>query len=78
MTLDGHKYTFNGHGEFILIQSLNETLTIQVRMIEQVTTYSNQTLVGVGTVITAIVAKHVDSDAVQFEILNEKLVALVN
>ena len=78
MTLDGYKYTFNGHGEFILLQSLDETLTIQVRMIEPVTTYSNQTIVGVGTVISAIVVKHVDSDAVQFEILNDKLVALVN
>ena len=78
MTLDGHKYTFNGHGEFILLQSLDETLTTQVRMIEPATTHSNQTLVGVGTVITAIVAKHVDSDAVQFEIINDKLVALVN
>ena len=78
MTLDGHKYTFNGHGEFILLQSLDETLTIQVRMIEPATTHSNQTLVGVGTVISAIVAKHVDSDVVQFEILNDKLVALVN
>ena len=47
-------------------------------MIEPATTRSNQTLVGVGTVISAIVAKHVDSDAVQFEILNDKLVALVN
>ena len=78
VTLDGHKYTFNGHGEFILLQSLDKTLTIQVRMIEPITTYSNQTLVGVGTVVSAIVAKHVDSDAVQFEILNDKLVALVN
>ena len=78
VTLDGHKYTFNGHGEFILLQSLDETLTIQVRMIEPITTYSNQTLVGVGTVISAIVVKHVDSDAVQFEILNDKLVTLVN
>ena len=78
VTLDGYKYTFNGHGEFILLQSLDETLTIQVRMIEPITTYSNQTVVGVGTVISAIVVKHVDSDAVQFEILNDKLVALVN
>ena len=69
MTLDGHKYTFNGHGEFILLQSLDQTLTIQVRMIEPVTMHSNQTIVGVGTVISAIVAKHVDSDVVQFEML---------
>ena len=47
-------------------------------MIEPITTYSNKTLVGVGTVISAIVVKHVDSDGVQFEMLNNKLVALVN
>ena len=47
-------------------------------MIEPTTTHFNQTVVGVGTVISAIIAKHVDSDAVQFEIINDKLVALVN
>ena len=47
-------------------------------MIEPITTYSNQTVVNAGTVISAIVAKHVDSDAVQFEILHDKLIALVN
>ena len=79
VTLDGHKYTFNGHGEFTLIQSLDKSLTIQVRMTEPPTyNTSNQTLAGSGTVISAIVAKHIDSDTVQFELIDDKLVAIVN
>ena len=79
VTLDGHKYTFNGHGEFTLIQSLDKSLTIQVRMTEPLTNNaSNQTLVGSGTVISAIVAKHIDSDTVQFGLTDDRLVAIVN
>ena len=79
VTLDGHKYTFNGHGEFTLIQSLDKSLTIQVRMTEPPTNNaSNQTLAGSGTVISAIVAKHIDSDTVQFELIDNRLVAIVN
>ena len=36
---------------------------------------SNQTLAGSGTVISAIVAKHIDSDTVQFELIDDRLVA---
>ena len=79
VTLDQHKYTFNGHGEFTLIQSLDKSLTIQVRMTEPPTNNaSNQTLAGSGTVISAIVAKHIDSDTVQFELIDNRLVAIVN
>ena len=80
VTLDGHKYTFNGHGEFVLVQSLDESLIVQVRMTEPQTAIngSNQTLAGSGTVISALVARHNESDIVQFELVNDKLVALVN
>ena len=79
VTLDGYKFTFNGFGEFILIKSFDESLTIQVRMTEPSTNNaSNQTLAGSGTVISAIVAKHIDSDTVQFELIDKRLVAIVN
>lgn len=80
VSLDGYQYTFNGHGEFTLVQSLDELLDIQVRMIELVfyDGQSNTTLAGTGTVITAIVAKYNDSDTIQFELTNDELVALVN
>ena len=80
VTLDGHKYTFNGHGEFVLVQSLDESLIIQVRMTEPRTAInqSNQTLAGSGTSISALVARHNESDTVQFELLDDKIAALVN
>ena len=81
VSLDGHKFTFNGHGEFILLQSLDSSnLTIQARMIEP--EHTNQTGLDFqdegGTVITAVVAKHTKSDTVQFELVDHELVALVN
>ena len=79
VSLDGYKYTFNGHGEFTLIQSLDNSLNIQVRMTElNFTAESNNTLSGGGTVITAVVAKHTDSDTVQFESVSNDMVVLVN
>ena len=60
VTLDGHNYTFNGHGEFTLIQSLDKSHTIQVQMTELHTNNaSTQTLAGSGTVISAILAARV-------------------
>ena len=62
-----------------MAQSLDDSLMIQVRLTEPSRSNdSNQTLSGSGTVITAIVAKHNDSDTVQFEMFNDELVALVN
>ena len=39
---------------------------------------SNNTLFGGGTVITAVVAKHTESDTVQFESVSNDMVVLVN
>lgn len=79
VTLDGYKYTFNGHGEFVLVQSLDSSLNIQARMTElHIGNTNNRSLSGSGTVITAIVAKHKESNTVQFESFNNTLVALVN
>lgn len=79
VTLDGYQYTFNGHGEFTMIQSIDESLRIQVRMIEPPITTNGSNMSSSGTVITAIVAKHNESDTVQFEANNNgQVIAMVN
>ena len=66
MTLDGLKYTFNGKGEFILIETEDGSFTMQGRM-EPAKTANN--LNALGTVFTAIVAiQHETNTIVQFEI----------
>ena len=51
VTLDNHKYTFNGKGEFTLVETADLTFTLQGRMEQPMG--DNTTL---GTVFTAIVA----------------------
>ena len=69
VTLDGHKYTFNGKGEFTLIQTDSEVFSLQGRM-EQV--MDNEGLPAPGTAFTAIVAKQLQSNtSVQFEVIPE-------
>ena len=66
VTLDGLKYTFNGKGEFILIETEDATFTLQGRM-EPATTANG--VDAPGTVFTAIVAiQHETNTSVQFEI----------
>ena len=66
VTLDGLKYTFNGKGEFILIETEDGSFTMQGRM-EPAKTANN--LNALGTVFTAIVAiQHETNTIVQFEI----------
>ena len=66
VTLDGHKYTFNGKGEFILIQTDTNAFTLQGRM-EQV--LDNRGNSAPGTVFTAIVARQMPfNTVVQFDI----------
>ena len=78
ITLDGYKYTFNGKGEFIFIETVDKEFTLQGRMVEaQTRNGSNQTVNG-GTVFVAFVAKESNSDTVQFELDQQGLVALVN
>ena len=78
VTLDGYKYTFNGKGEFILVETIGEEFILQGRMVEQPRSNdSNQTISG-GTVFGAFVAKENNSDTVQFELNQQGLVALVN
>ena len=73
-TLDQYKYTFNGKGEFILIETTDKSFTLQGRMVE--------TQNGTASVFSAVVSKTDDSSTVQFEIQREgnvtSLVCLVN
>ena len=65
VTFDLHKYTFNGKGEFILVQTPEDYLTIQGRMEEAKDTDGNS---AGATVFTAIAAKQSDSQTVQFQL----------
>ena len=66
VTLDGFKYTFNGLGEYCLIDTPGNQFTLQGRMEVPMggTLPSDIT----ATVFTAIVAKEVASDTVQFQL----------
>ena len=76
VTFDGHKYTFNGRGEFVLVETPNDSFTLQGRMLP-ITTAQNTT--SRGTVYKAVVGKQNDSDTVQFEIVEGcGFIALVN
>ena len=75
VTLDGYKYTFNGKGEFTLIETADNSFTLQARMVEA--DDANGTSVS-ATVFSAVVGRQIDSDTVQFEVINGSLIALVN
>lgn len=75
MTLDGYKYTFNGRGEFTLIETSNNSFTLQGRMVDIA---SQDDGAARATVFSAVVAREGDSDIVQFEVLASGIVAFVN
>ena len=54
MSLDGHKYTFKGKGEFTLVETQDATFTLQGRM-EQA--QDSDGVQAPGTVFTSIVAR---------------------
>ena len=59
-TLDGHNYTFNGLGEFLLLQSTAHNLTVQIRLSQLDGTSA--------TVLKAVAIKSQNSQLVQIEI----------
>ena len=75
VTLDGFKYTFNGKGEFTLIETPDDRFTLQARMIEATGDGGNAVQ---ATVFSAIVGKQHDSDAVQLELSRRGIDAIVN
>lgn len=75
VTLDGYRYTFNGKGEFVLIEINDRSFTLQGRMTEVPTAAG---IPSTATVLSALVAKQTDSDTVQFEISRLGIDVLVN
>ena len=63
LTLDGLQYTFNGRGEFILIDTFDNRFQLQGRMVPAANVDGGDSL---ATVFSAIVAKQNDSDTVEF------------
>ena len=75
MTLDGLKYTFNGRGEFTLIETVDDSFTLQGRMVQATDADGN---LAQATVFSAIAGKQSDSDTIQFELSRRGVDALVN
>ena len=65
MTLDGLQYTFNGRGEYTLIETTDSLFTLQGRMIQASGTNGSAVA---ASVFSAIAGKDHNSDTVQFEI----------
>lgn len=80
VTLDGFKYTFNGLGEFVLIETTDGSFTLQGRMVQA----KDENGVDISaTAFSAIVARESDSDTVQLQLLEREIIideldALVN
>ena len=76
VTLDHIKYTFNGKGEFTLIEAVDGSFTVQGRMVEATGNDSNAVS---ATVFSAIAAKQSTSDTVQFQLSTFKgIITLIN
>ena len=76
VTLDLYKYTFNGKGEFVLIQTEDNSFTLQGRMVEATNNDNNFVP---ATVFSALVAKQNNSDTVQLQLdAFSGVIALVN
>lgn len=63
--MDGHKYTFNGKGEFLLIKTLDSSFVLQGRMTGAPNINGAS---DAATVFTALVAKQHNSDSIQIEL----------
>ncbi len=70
VTLDGYKYTFNGRGEFILIQTPDNRFTLQGRMVPAV---DNETVDVEATVFSALAARERYSSMVQFQLTEDEM-----
>ena len=70
VTLDGYKYTFNGLGEYHLIETPGRHFALQGRM--EVPTGGTLPPGITATVFTAIVAKEVASDTIQIQLTADR------
>ena len=77
VTLDGYKYTFNGRGEFILIQTTDNSFSLQGRMVPA---EDNEGSLVQATVFSALAAKEEFSSTIQIQLTEDEqsLEMLVN
>ena len=75
VTLDGLKYTFNGKGEFTLIETDGDFFSLQGRMVEAEGADGEN---ADATVFSALVAAQSDSDTVQFALSRRGIDTRVN
>ena len=76
VTLDQFTYTFNGKGEFVLIETDDDSFTLQARMVPAVDSSNDNVL---ATVFSAVVCKQINSQTIQFQLdSNKGLIALVD
>ena len=75
VTLDGFKYTFNGLGEFVLIETDDDSFSLQGRMVLAENNMGNPVS---ATVFSAVVGKELYSDTVQFQLGNNGVDVLMN
>ena len=75
VTLDGQQYTFNGKGEFVLIETGDDSFSLQARMVPINGSAANSSQ---ATVFKAIVGRQNDSDIVQFEITDDGVLTIIN
>ena len=65
-TFDGKPYTFNGLGEYVLLDAMNGEFVIQIR-----TAVASSNTALMGTSISAVAAQQVEGDPIQLE-FNER------
>lgn len=75
VTLDGYRYTFNGRGDFWLVQTADSSFSFQGRMIPALDANGQPVP---ATVFSVLVAQQSNSDTVQLELASDQLVALIN
>ncbi|CAF3513007.1 unnamed protein product [Rotaria sp. Silwood1] len=70
-TFDGNSYTFNGHGEYILLKSIDGQFEIQVRLAPLVNESVSPVSMNNATAIIAFVIRNEDQPRVQFELFSK-------
>lgn len=73
VTLDGYQYTFNGRGEFTLVETPDQTFILQGRMTEPLNSTN-----GGGTSFVALAMKQGGNPTIQLEIMDDNVIVFVN
>ena len=74
VTLDGLQYTFNGRGEFVLVETLDRSFSLQGRMAPP--TEPSSTTVVRGTSFIALAMKQGSNPTIQLEVRNDEVTVL--